>query len=58
MALLFVLNLVLTLLGWAFELSPFTDNRSRRRGSRSKSAASSRTSRGPVGVNVGYDLPS
>jgi hypothetical protein len=27
MALLFVLNLVLTLLGWAFELSPFTDNR-------------------------------
>jgi hypothetical protein len=26
MALLFVLNLVLTLLGWAFELSPFTDN--------------------------------
>jgi hypothetical protein len=27
MALLFVLNLVLTLLGWAFELNPFTDNR-------------------------------
>ncbi|MEK6326642.1 MAG: hypothetical protein AABM66_03825 [Actinomycetota bacterium] len=27
MALLFVLSLVLTLLGWAFELSPFTDNR-------------------------------
>ena len=27
MALLFVLNLVLTLLGWAFELSPFTENR-------------------------------
>jgi hypothetical protein len=27
MALLFVLNLVLTLLGWALELNPFTDNR-------------------------------
>ena len=27
MASLFVLNLVLTLLGWAFALSPFTDNR-------------------------------
>ncbi|MEO8093146.1 MAG: hypothetical protein ABI726_10610, partial [bacterium] len=27
MALLFVLNPVLTLLGWAFELSPFTENR-------------------------------
>jgi len=26
MALLFVLSLVMTLLGWAFELSPFTDN--------------------------------
>ncbi len=30
LALLFVLNLVITLLGWAFELNPFTDNQTMR----------------------------